>query len=236
MKITNEFEIKTQVVILKLRIFRLFSEICQNIIFVIFSTAYLPPIEFFVYASKTDEIIIEACENFIKQTYRNRCCINTANGKLKLIVPLEFSRRPQLPLKEVKIAYTEPWNKIHWRAITAAYNKSAYFLYYRDNFEKFFTGNYKWLIEFNHDILIECLKQLRLDKKVIFTDMFNKTYDTDDLRMKINPKNNPEICFPAYTQVFDVKSGFLSNLSIIDLLFNCGPDSLEYIENTASSL
>lgn len=202
----------------------------------IFSTAYLPPVEFFVYALKPDEITIEACENFIKQTYRNRCYIYSANGKLKLSIPLEHCRQPQLPLKEVKISYSMPWNKIHWRAITAAYNKSAYFLYYRDNFEKFFSGNYHWLIDFNHDILIECLKLLKLDKKIVYSVVFNKTYDADDLRMKINPKNVPEITFPAYTQVFDVKYGFLSNLSIIDLLFNCGPDSLEYLESSATSL
>jgi len=203
---------------------------------VIFSIAYLPPVEFFVYALKPDEITIEACENFIKQTYRNRCRIYGANGKLDLSIPLEHCRRPQLPLKEVKISYNMPWNKIHWRTITAAYNKSAYFLYYRDNFEKFFSGNYHWLIEFNHDILTECLKLLKLDKKVVYSDVFNKTYEADDLRMKINPKNIPEIIFQPYTQVFDVKYGFLSNLSIIDLLFNCGPDSLEYLESAAKSL
>lgn len=202
----------------------------------IFSTAYLPPVEFFIYASKTDEIIIEACENFIKQTYRNRCCIYSANGKLSLSIPLDHCRRQQLPIKEVKIDYSMPWHKMHWRAITAGYNKSAYFLYYRDNFEKFFSGNYKWLIEFNHDIIIECLKLIKLNKKIAYSDSFIKSIDTGDLRMKINPKNNSEIDFPPYTQVFDEKFGFISNLSIIDLLFNCGPDSGEYIKNTAQKL
>ncbi|HPB26284.1 MAG TPA: WbqC family protein, partial [Bacteroidales bacterium] len=85
----------------------------------IFSTAYLPPITFFVYASQAKEIRIEACENFIKQTYRNRCYIYSANGKLSLSIPLDHCRQPQLPLKEVKISYATPWNLIHWRAITA---------------------------------------------------------------------------------------------------------------------
>jgi len=203
---------------------------------VIFSTEYLPPVEFFIFASKTDELIIEACENFIKQTYRNRCCIYSANGKLSLSIPLDHCRRQQLPIKEVKIDYSMPWHKMHWRAITAGYNKSAYFLYYRDNFEKFFSGNYKWLIEFNHDIIIECLKLIKLNTKIAYSDSFLKSYEAGDLRMKINPKNNSEIDFPSYTQVFDEKYGFISNLSIIDLLFNCGPDSREYIKNTALKL
>jgi len=129
-----------------------------------------------------------------------------------------------------------PWHKMHWRAITAAYNKSAYFLYYRDNFEKFFSGNYKWLIEFNHDIIIECLKLIKLNRKITYTDLFIKSYETGDLRMKISPKKNSEIDFPPYTQVFEEKHGFISNLSIIDLLCNCGPDSGDYIKNTAQKL
>ncbi|HNX06488.1 MAG TPA: WbqC family protein [Bacteroidales bacterium] len=201
----------------------------------IFSTAYLPPISFFVYAFHADELCIEACENFIKQTYRNRCYIYSANGKLGLSIPLDHCRRPQLPLKDVKINYATPWHHIHWRAITAAYNKSAYFLYYRDDFEKFFVQKYDWLIDFNHEILAVCLKQLRLSKKITYTEKFHNAYATGDLRAKINPRNEPEFILAPYTQVFDVKSGFISNLSIIDLLFNCGPDSLEYLEHTSTT-
>ncbi len=214
---------------------RKFSEIYRKFFIVIFSTAYLPPITFFVYASRAKEIRIEACENFIKQTYRNRCYIYSANGKLSLSIPLDHCRKPQLPLKEVKISYATPWNLIHWRAITAAYNKSAYFLYYRDDFEKFFTLKYSWLIDYNHELLTVCLKQLRLNKEITYTESFHSTYDSGDLRAKINPRNEPEFCFVPYTQVFDTKNGFISNLSIIDLLFNCGPDSLEYLEQTAST-
>jgi len=205
---------------------------------VIFSTAYLPPVEFFSYASVSEKIVIEACENFHKQTYRNRCYIYSANGKLPLCIALEHSRRSGLPIKDVKISYALPWNKMHWRAITSAYNKSAYFLYYGDDFEKFFSGSYKWLIELNHDIISVCLKLLKLNKEIVYTEIFQKKYidNTLDLRNGINPKNKSSIDFPAYNQVFDTKFGFIGNLSIIDLLFNCGPESLEYIKKTTSGI
>ena len=211
----------------------IFSEIYRKFFVVIFSTAYLPPISFFVYATLAKEIRIEACENFIKQTYRNRCCIYSANGKLNLSIPLDHCRRAQLPLKDVKINYAAPWNQIHWRAITAAYNKSAYFLYYRDDFEKFFTVKYSWLLDFNYELLTVCLKQLRLNKEITYTESFQNSYDNGDLRSIINPRNEPDFCFVPYTQVFDVKSGFISDLSIIDLLFNCVPDSIDYLKHTA---
>ncbi|HOY32805.1 MAG TPA: WbqC family protein [Bacteroidales bacterium] len=202
----------------------------------IFTTAYLPPVEFFVYASKSDNIVIEGCENFIKQTYRNRCCIYSANGRLNLIIPLEHCRSPRLPVKDVKIAYTTSWNKIHWRAITAAYNKSAYFLYYRDNFEKYFSLHYKWLIEFNHDLIAECLRLIRYDKPITYSEVYHKSYDSGDHRYSITPKATSELIFPIYTQVFDIKYGFIANLSIIDLLFNCGPESRDYIRTIAQGI
>ena len=199
----------------------------------IFSTAYLPPVEFFVYAAKADKILIEACENYVKQTYRNRCCIYSANGKHSLVIPVEHDSGRHIPIKEVKIIYAMHWNRIHWRAINAAYNKSAYFMYYRDDFEKFFSGKYHWLFDFNHEIIVQCFRLLKLDASISYTDDFNKCVDDDDLRKKINPKIKSEITFTPYTQAFDTKHGFISNLSIIDLLFNCGPDSAEYLRNTA---
>ncbi len=201
--------------------------------FVIFSTAYLPPVEFFSYASVSEKIMIEACENFRKQSYRSRCYIYSANGKLPLCIALEHSRRSRLPIKDVRISYALPWNKMHWKAITSAYNKSAYFLYYCDDFEKFYSGTYKWLIELNHDMLCVCLKLLKLNKEIVYSEIFQKKYiDTTDFRNLINPKIKSSIDFPAYTQVFETKYGFIDNLSIIDLLFNCGTESLDYIKKT----
>jgi len=204
--------------------------------FVVFSTAYLPPIEFFIYAFLDGEITIEACENYIKQSYRNRCCIYSANGIYNLIIPIDHEGKLHIPIGEVKISYTEPWQRMHWRAITSAYNKSAFFLYYRDHFERFYSDKQKWLIDFNHDIIVECLKLLKLKKSINYTTEFIKLPEANDLRTRINPKINSEIVFPSYTQAFDIKYGFLKNLSIIDLLFNCGPDSQDYIGNAAGKI
>jgi hypothetical protein len=175
--------------------------------------------------------MIETCENFSKQTFRNRCSIYTANGKLDLSIYLEKCRRNHLPIKEVKISYTQPWNKMHWRAIVSAYNNSPYFMYYRHEFEIFFTQEYVWLIDYNTQLLSLCLKLLGMDKEIVFTKEYQSRYpDRFDFRDHYRPGRLSEINFLKYPQVFDYKEGFLPDLSIIDLLFNRGPDSVEYLK------
>jgi hypothetical protein len=205
-------------------------DICLKKIIVIFTSMYLPPLEFFVNACLTDKIVIEACENFSKQTYRNRCSIYSANGKTDLSIYLEKCRRNHLPLKEVRISYTQPWNKIHWRAIVSAYNNSPFFMYYQDNFEKFYKQEYKWLLDYNTQILALCLKLLRMEKKISFTEEYFHQYSGEtDFRDQYNTSKPSAINFIKYPQVFDYKDGFIPNLSIIDLLFNRGPDAEEYL-------
>jgi hypothetical protein len=204
---------------------------------VIFSTIYLPPLEFFVNACNADKIIIEACESFIKQTYRNRCSIYSANGRIELSIYLEKCRRNHLPLKEVKISYAQPWNKIHWRAIVSAYNNSPYFMYYQFDFEKFYNTEYKWLLDYNTQLLLLCLKLLGMDKEISFTEEYLPHYPNgmDKRNLYISAKLSG-INFTKYPQVFDFKIGFIPDLSIIDLLFNRGPESLEYLKQHSLNL
>jgi hypothetical protein len=203
-------------------------------IIVIFTTMYLPPLEFFVNACLTEKIVIEGCENFCKQTYRNRCSIYSANGKTDLSIYLEKCRRNHLPLKEVKISYTQPWNKIHWRAMVSAYNNSPYFMYYHTDFEKFYSKEFKWLLDYNMQTLMLCLKLLGMDKEISITEEYLPGYPYGlDFRNRISPGKPSAINFAKYPQVFDYKAGFIPNLSIIDLLFNRGPDAEEYLKQHA---
>lgn len=120
---------------------------------------------------------------------------------------------------------------MHWRAIVSAYNNSPYFIYYHHEFEKFYAKEYVWLIDYNTQILTLCLKLLGMDKEIVFTEEYlSKFSDGFDFRDKYKPCKPSEINFLKYPQVFDYKKGFIPDLSIIDLLFNRGPDSIEYLK------
>ncbi len=182
----------------------------------------MPPISYFKIFFSEKNVFIENDDSYIKQTYRNRCNIYSANGKISLIIPVEASNN--INIKDVKIAYNQKWQKEHWRAIESAYNKSAFFLYYRDKFETFYKSpKYKYLIDFNTAILSELLIIFQKPTIIEFTDKFIKEYQSaKDLRIKIHPKSNPISKTSEYFQVFDSTHKFLPDLSIIDYLFNLG--------------
>lgn len=195
---------------------------------IILSTAYLAPIQYFTKFVKYDKVIIEAHENFIKQTYRNRCKIYGANGELSLSIPVKKSA-PKTTIKELLIDYDTNWRKLHWKSIESAYNSSPYFEYYIDDFLPFYTKKYKYLFDFNTELLKMILENIDISTKIDFTEtFFNNEYDMDDFREQIHPKKrNVDKNFKIieYTQVFQSKHSFIPNLSIVDLLFNEGPNS-----------
>ncbi len=192
------------------------------------STAYLPPIGYFQKIISSDTFFIEKHEHFVKQTYRNRCHIYGANGIQQLSIPLINAHEKTL-ISEKKIAYTQSWQKLHWRSIESAYRNSPYFLYYEDELKVFYQQEFEFLLEYNTEILKTLLKLLKIKTEIYFTDSFEKEAE-NDFRNSISPKTQiEESHFKKYSQVFTEKHGFKSNLSILDLLFNQGPNSLEYL-------
>ncbi len=200
---------------------------------ILLSTAYLPPIEYFANILQSDLWKIEMHEHYIKQTYRNRCNILTANGLLGLSIPVNKVDGNHTLIKDIRISYLSNWQSNHWRAIESAYNKSPFFLYYRDDLEKFYSQSYELLIDYNIELLKFILKKLGVSTEINFTDDFMPINSSaNDLRYSIQPKLLQEkIKFPHYYQVFEEKHGFIPNLSIIDLLFNEGSESKYYLEN-----
>ncbi len=198
---------------------------------ILFSTAYLGPIEYFTYIINCDSILIEKEEHYIKQTYRNRCVIYTANGVQSLTIPVIKVNGNRTKIKDIKISYAEKWQLIHWRAISSAYSNSPYFLYYRDELEQFYFEKHKYLLDYNNRLFETILKILEWDIEIKFTQLYYEKIEKGmvDLRNEINPKKELKIQFNPYTQVFAEKFGFVSNLSIIDLIFNLGPESNEYL-------
>lgn len=202
----------------------------------ILSTAYLPPIEYFANIAQNTSIQIEQWEHYIKQSYRNRAVILSANGPLSLILPVEKPQGSKTLIKDVKIAYHDRWNAEHWNAITSAYNSSPYFEYYRDDLEKFFTQEYTFLLDYNTEMLNCILKLLHIQCDISYTETFVSPNNAcDDCRYSISPKINSNVTFQTYTQVFDDKFEFVQNLCILDLLCNLGPDAKEYLQRVVVS-
>ncbi len=205
----------------------------------IFSIAYLPPIEYFMYFINCEEVELEAYETYPKQTYRNRCYIYEANGVNSLHIPVIKPFGNKSKTKDVLISYRQNWQIIHWRAICSAYSNSPFFLYYKDALEPFYQNKMYRLIDFNSKLIFLILQEIGVEKDIKLSNSFEKNIvNCIDFRINLNPKKKdkkilPEIKYPVYNQVFDSKHGFKKNLSIIDLLFNKGPDTLEYIKECA---
>lgn len=197
----------------------------------ILSTAYLPPIQYVALLHKHGSAHIEKWEHYIKQSYRNRATILSANGPLDLIMPLEKDAGSKTLIKDVRIAYHDRWNAEHWNAINSAYNSSPFFEYYKEDLERFFTQQFKFLIDYNLELLQCILQLLHIQCDCSFTEDFVKPdTQTDDYRYSISPKRQAIFNNPPYTQVFEDKFAFVPNLSILDLLCNVGPESKQYLE------
>lgn len=197
----------------------------------LFSTAYFPPISYVAAMVKSDSIVIELYETFPKQTYRNRTVIATANGLLSLTVPVVRTNGNHTYTKDMAICYNENWALKHWRAIESAYNSSPYFLYYKDEMEVILDKQYSNLIDLNMSILAFVFKKLKIKKEVILSDdyVLQIGEKTTDYRNAFSPKNKTILQLSPYDQVFADRLSFQSDISILDLLFNLGPDTIAYL-------
>lgn len=198
------------------------------------SSAYLAPIQYYAKFVSGDRIFIEQHDNYVKQTYRNRCIIMAANGAMPLSIPVVHLSRDKIAMKDIRIAEHGNWQHIHWNAIISAYNSTPFFEYFQDDFYPFYHTKYSFLFDFNEQLRVMILKLLNIDiPTVAYTNEYKINFSPDeiDLREAIHPKKNVEETDPAfisqpYYQVFAQKFGFVDNMSIIDLLFNMGNESL----------
>lgn len=200
------------------------------------STAYLGNIRYYSKFLMEDSVIIEAHENYQKQSYRNRCRILTANGIADLTVPVIKNSGVKIPIKEVRIDYGKNWQHQHWYSIMSAYKNSPYYDYYFDTFEPFFRKKYKFLWDLNEELRAEIFKILEINCEVRYSETFENSGGYD-LRNAISPKgrlNAPDPHFRnvPYYQVFSEKYDFFPGLSIIDLLFCEGPNSVEILRES----
>jgi len=197
---------------------------------ILLSSAYLPPAVYFSLISGADEIIIEREENYIKQSYRNRCYILSAHGPQLLTVPVYLGSQHKEVVKDIRIDYSKRWQQVHLRAMISSYNSSPYFEFYFENIEKIISKNHEFLLDLNTELIQMVSEILRLKKPLSFSSHFEPVENmNNDFRYRISPKKSFPHTSKEYIQVFNRSNGFVTGLSIVDLIFNMGPESGKYI-------
>jgi hypothetical protein len=182
-------------------------------------------------------VYIEACENYQKQSYRNRCRFYAADGVQALTFPIihEGGTHKQ-PVSDIRIDWSTPWLQQHQRAIVSAYRTSAYFEYYQDELFEILESRPERLFDLNMALTRFFIEKTGLAVDLRTTEEYSRETEMEDLREKIHPKRPNSILQDLglekpYFQVFAQKHGFQSDLSIMDLLFNEGPDSILYLKS-----
>ncbi|KJJ88294.1 hypothetical protein M573_101217 [Prevotella intermedia ZT] len=203
------------------------------------SSAYFAPIQWYQKLNRYDVCLIEQHDHFVKQTYRNRCVIATANGMQTLSIPVEKFDDVKCEMKDVCISDHDNWRHQHWNALLSAYGESPFFEYYQDDIRPFYEKKWKFLFDFNMEITHTLCELLDIQSDIRPTEEFlpmDKTGETAlpyaDFREVIRPKRSladADFVPKPYYQVYEQKIGFQPNLSILDLLFNMGNESIFYL-------
>ena len=196
------------------------------------STTYFGPVQWYQKLYRCEEVEIEQWESFQKQTYRNRCLIATTQGIQALTVPVE--RGSSQLIKDIRISDHGNWRHLHWNALVSAYGESPFFEYYQDDIRPFFEKRWEFLLDFNEVIREKMCELLDIQTKVSYSLEFATALHSPlkDFREGIRPKHpmeDPDFEPRTYYQVYQQKHGFLPNLSVLDLLFNMGPEGIFYL-------
>ena len=188
--------------------------------------SYLGPVAYYSAILQSEEIFIETKEHFIKQSFRNRCTIMGSNGSQTLTIPKERKSSDKTLISDISISNKDSWQKSHWQSIVSAYNSSPFFEYYKDELLPFYNRKHNTLFDFNLKITKTILELMQVEKKLNLTSKFQKECNDLDLRSSKFILKNQE----KYQQVFCEKYSFIPNLSILDVLFNLGPETTSYLE------
>lgn len=186
----------------------------------IVESQYLPCIAFWAQAYTDKKLEIEAHENYQKRSYRNKCNIYGANGVITLSVPLKKGKNKQMPIKDVRISYIDPWITNHLQSIKSAYGRAAYYEFYWKDIEAIISKKHDFLYDLNWDFLEYFTSKLGIELSE--TSEFQRSYVAGDFRQKIRPRYDFATIY--YPQVFEDSNGYMSNMSILDLLFSTGPE------------
>ncbi len=205
---------------------------------ILLSTAYLPPIQYISKFLLGEPVLIERFENYQKQSYRNRCYIYGANGMQCLSIPVKKNHGEKTTITDVMIDYTCNWQKIHMKSIESAYRLSPFYEYYADDLMEIFQEKIPSLFDWNLRLLETLVALMNIETKPEVTSGWEPlSEENGDYRQSIHPKKRLNKSDPLFTplpyqQVFIDRFGFIPNLSIVDLLFNEGPEALHLLAKT----
>lgn len=208
-----------------------------NSALLVYPALYNGPINYYARLIREERIILEQYDHYTKQTYRNRFRIMGPNGILTLSVPVKRRRGKKTFLRDILIDYDTPWNKIHWRSLVGAYTASPFFHLMKDEFVPFYQQRTRFLIDLNLGLTETTLGLIGADIPVIKSHGFMLSTDSTDrdpwyhAKKKVE-ETDPGFHPPEYHQVFSEKYGFIPNLSILDLLFNEGPNTMIYLKQS----
>jgi len=192
---------------------------------------YFPSIIQMAAMVQASHIVFEVNDNYQKQTYRNRAYIAHSNGRLLLNIPIKHTKTGiKQKTKEVMIDNSFPWQSQHWKSLQSAYRSSPYFEYYEEEMYPLFHESVNSLLDMNMKTWSVVSELLDLTKEYSLTKSYQPETDILDLRNMVNAKSETDFTFQHYTQVLQDKHGFLSNLSVLDLIFNEGPNALDYLD------
>lgn len=196
-------------------------------------SAYLAPVSYYAKLYHYPYIEVETWCSYTKQTYRNRCQIVAAQGIMPLTVPVEKAASGKALTRDIRISDHGNWRHLHWNAIVSAYNSTPFFEYYADDFQPFFEKSYGFLVDFNRELCQTVCRLLGISPEIRETTVFRRDLPANerDFREIIHPKKrlsgiDTEFKIVPYYQVFQERFGFIADMSILDLLFNMGPESI----------
>lgn len=204
------------------------------------AAAYLGPVDFYARLYGCNKVCIEQWDHYVKQTYRNRCRILAAGGVVQtLTVPVVKPEYEKMPYKDIRISDHGNWRHLHWQALVSAYRNSPYFEYYEEDFMPFYTRKYDFLLDFNLSLQEMICKLIGIETDVELTSHYIDAAEAKfyrDYREIADPgRKDCTINVGPYYQVFPTSEGFQPNLSIVDLLFNMGPESLIVLRDANSA-
>lgn len=198
------------------------------------ASTYFGPVQWYQKLNQSDCCLIERHDHFVKQTYRNSCVIATTSGLQVLTVPIERYEGAHCEMRDIRISDHGSWRHLHWNALQSAYGESPFFEFYADDLRPFFERRWELLFDFNTAITRKMCELLDVHPQIAFTEVYASAEEegVTDFRDAIRPKHPlPDDGFRPrrYYQVYEQKHGFQPNLSILDLLFNEGPEAVLYL-------
>lgn len=193
-----------------------------------------PCVNYFKILAKCTNILIESCEAYPKSSFRNRYIIYGSNGLIQLSIPVRGGRDQKAFFKDIEIDYSEHWQLKHWRSLVSSYKNSPYFDYYEPALKSIIFSKETYLYDYNINVLKWIISLLKLQIEISFTSEYKKLYENIvDYRGIIRPNNyqfSDEGDSIKYHQIFEDRHGFYPNLSILDMIFNCGPSCVQFLK------